>query len=528
MRFFPILLACALALCATAPLTAQHCGVLPEGDDLWAKHYCVHKHQFPVDPDSLLHAPMAIWMVADDDGIAALPWSGLLDAYCSLQSYYDSANVRFFMIGLDSFNNSALYVHGNDPQDYLDVANITAPYDSSGAVNCYMVADPAGACGYYLRRPDNIFINYGCMEGETWAHECGHLFTLPHPFFGWEDINYTYSQPTPQYHYSDWWVWQDTVINGDTVFTNIQQYFDTLAVEVELVDGSNCATAADRVCDTGPDYLSDRWTCNANAQSPTLQKDPDNVDFRSDGRNIMSYSDDACMDGFTPGQIEQMRANIVYQRGPGFAQYPYPGYQPITAVPTQLVPAEGTVLAPGQYTFTWDAVPNATAYVLEVGLSSSPNSISTVYEEVMVRDTFYASQRFFNPLPMNNNYRYFWRVRPFNPEYTCTSFTPITRFGASNAVSVNALPGTAGEVRVFPSPLSAGEPLQVQFDAAASGSMAFALRNMAGQVVRSGIWEVQAGENRFSIVTDALPAGTYALRLSSAGGLFDALLVIPR
>lgn len=509
--------------CST--IAGQHCGVLPEGEDPWTKHYCTHKHLFPVNPDSTLYAPMALWMVADDDGIANLPWSGLLDAYCELQTYYDSANIRFFMIGLDSMNNSALFNHGNDPADYLSVANMTNPNDSSGAVNCYMVADPAGNCGYYLRRTDNLFVNYGCMNGETWAHECGHLFTLPHPFFGWEQVAYNYAQNTPQYQYADWWVWQDTIINGDTLFTAIDQYFDTLAVEVEYLDGHNCATAADRVCDTGPDYLSDRWTCNANGQSPQLMKDPDNMDFRADGTNIMSYSDDNCMEGFTPGQIAQMRANIMFQRAAGFAQYPYPGYQPITGVPTQMTPAEGTLLAPGYFTFTWNSVPNATAYIFEVGLSSQPNAISIVYEETMVEDTFYVAQRFFNGLPLNNNYRYFWRVRPFNPEYTCTNFTPITRFAASNALSVSDLPGLS-DLRAFPSPLSTGEPLQVALFMARGEDVTYSLRSITGQTLRFGGQTLTAGENRFELSTDGLAAGTYILHLHSATGSTNISIVV--
>ena len=78
------------------------------------------------------------------------------------------------------------------------------------------------------------------------------------------------------------------------------------------MDGSNCETAGDNVCDTPADpnlrqgsncetYIVDR-NCN---YTGTLKDQADNL-FAPDVRNIMSYSYDGCRNRFTPEQAARM------------------------------------------------------------------------------------------------------------------------------------------------------------------------------------------------------------------------------
>ena len=113
----------------------------------------------------------------------------------------------------------------------------------------------------------------------------GHNLSIQHPFLGWEGNTFDYSLPTPTEVYYDYTYFQDTLI------------LDTLIIDtafVELMDGSNCTFAADGFCDTPPDYLSNRWQCKPDSQSIILQKDPNGVDFYSDGINFMSYAFNVC------------------------------------------------------------------------------------------------------------------------------------------------------------------------------------------------------------------------------------------
>ena len=76
--------------------------------------------------------------------------------------------------------------------------------------------------------------------------------------------------------------------------------------------GGNCATSGDRVCDTTT-QSNPTWGCsNSNSCGS-----PDNID------NYMDYSDDLCMEKFTPDQGRRMRCTLehyrseLYSAGPG-------------------------------------------------------------------------------------------------------------------------------------------------------------------------------------------------------------------
>lgn len=78
----------------------------------------------------------------------------------------------------------------------------------------------------------------------------------------------------------------------------------------ELVDGSNCTTCGDFVCDTDADpgmsFNVDTTTCTWNGSGTDANGDP----YDPDELNIMSYTQPVCMQYFTNGQGARMR-NII-------------------------------------------------------------------------------------------------------------------------------------------------------------------------------------------------------------------------
>mgnify|MGYP000043822657 FL=1 len=84
----------------------------------------------------------------------------------------------------------------------------------------------------------------------------------------------TFSEPAPE-----------TVLYNYTLFKD-SLILDTLIIDtayVEKVDGSNCEYAADGFCDTPPDYLAYRWTCNqSTGTSFGTMLDPNGESFKSD------------------------------------------------------------------------------------------------------------------------------------------------------------------------------------------------------------------------------------------------------
>lgn len=87
-------------------------------------------------------------------------------------------------------------------------------------------------------------------------------------------------------------------------FLTLAHTFDT-GSGVELVDGSNCATAGDEVCDTPADPGASAITITncANASGKT---DPNGDLYAPPVKNIMSYYGGFCGFEFTPGQFTKM------------------------------------------------------------------------------------------------------------------------------------------------------------------------------------------------------------------------------
>ena len=67
--------------------------------------------------------------------------------------------------------------------------------------------------------------------------------------------------------------------------------------------GGSCSSSGDRVCDTNP-QSSPTWGCS----SANSCSSPDNI------RNYMDYSDDLCMEEFTPQQNRRMRCALEHYR----------------------------------------------------------------------------------------------------------------------------------------------------------------------------------------------------------------------
>ena len=188
---------------------------------------------------------------------------GMLTSNCQLQidnlnSHIEGTGLEFCIAGIlfhDLVDPSVDY-YGPDPT-YGFVPNTMNVY-------CTPYITGISACGYASYPPWNTFVvDNDCMEPgtTTFSHETGHYFGLPHTFEGTEDG----SNP-------------------------------------ECVDGSNCLTAGDYICDTNADDNGgfDYWLCYYNGGGT----DACNGDtYTPNTDNLMSYSWDACVDEFTGNQL---------------------------------------------------------------------------------------------------------------------------------------------------------------------------------------------------------------------------------
>ncbi|MDT0559437.1 T9SS type A sorting domain-containing protein [Ichthyenterobacterium sp. W332] len=225
--------------------------------------------------NATISIPIKAHVIRTNSGTGGLSVSDLNDAIENVNNFYANANMSFYLCdGINYINNSNYYNF-----DSSDESAMTSTHGVNGLINIYFANSAASGgnpvCGYaYLPGgPDTIVMANACtVNGSTLPHEIGHFFGLLH-----------------------------THGPSNSVLTD------------ELVDGSNCSTAGDFICDTPADpKLSGmvngacNYTGNAN--------DANGDDFEPDTSNIMSYSTWACRDYLSPQQYARINATFLTSR----------------------------------------------------------------------------------------------------------------------------------------------------------------------------------------------------------------------
>ena len=249
-----------------------------------------------------------------------------------------------------------------------------------------------------------------------------------------------------------------------------------------------------------------------------IQTDPIGETFRSDGSLFMSYSleNALCSNRFSDEQIAAMRANILTEKaGYLYDQTPEPEILP---GPITILSPQDDAVWPGyqEVAFEWEAVPNATGYIVEVGYV--PN-FAVIADRAIVYSNAYTS----TVLPPNRTL--YWRVKPFNNWYTCLSFSASHTFTTGTVSAVQDLQQT-GRLAVFPNPGIAGAPLQLQLDLPEPLNATLSLSSLSGQLISRVHWSLPAGPQSREISTALLPPGIYLLHLQSEKGYFTEKIVL--
>jgi hypothetical protein len=451
---------------------------------------------------TVLYVPLTLHATAADNGLGRIRYNMLFDAVCRLNADYVGANMKFFWEGdVDVIDSTALHVHSHVNQG----GQMMITHNVPNTVNSYFVSSAANNCGYNLPWGFGVVNAISCSgpNDHTWAHELGHFFKLPHPFMGWEGIAYNPSQPTPTMHSNDAYTHflSEPVWNTDTSI-----YID---FEVETMDGANCLTAADKFCDTKPDYLSSRWPCGADKQSITVQKDPNGVEFKSDGRLFMSYAYDNCQDRFSNDEIARMRyvlqttfANYLYNQSPG-----------TTVANTQVVvsaPAQDDTLSSNGCFIQWNAVENATHYIVEVSrFASFPD----------VKDYLVSNNYVYLP-ELQDDRNYFIRIRAINRYDACTTIGPVRRFYASSLVTgVSPTAQPHQRMHVWPNP--ATDQLHIEWPQQPGAAAHILIYNSMGQIV----WQQTSLQSPHRVSLAGMPQGPYYIVAQTGGRTYPGSFI---
>lgn len=218
-----------------------------------------------------IYIPVRHIIVRKTDGTGGISNTNLQTAMDGLNTAYAVANVQFYECSRAYVNDDTYYDFNTSEE-----AALAAAYEVSNVVNlfhCNTVTNAAGTasyCGYayYPGGADRILMKNSCTtNGSTLIHEFGHYFSVRH----------------------------------------------THNAGNELVNGSNCSTAGDQICDTPADpNLSGKVNVACVYTGTDLDANGDS--YTPQTTNYMSYARKSCRTVFSTGQIARLRYSAINDR----------------------------------------------------------------------------------------------------------------------------------------------------------------------------------------------------------------------
>ena len=215
--------------------------------------------------------PVKIHIIRNSDGSGGITTAEINSAFADLNASFAGSLLEFFICdGVEYIDDSdsARFMKGEE-QQFIETNYVP------GLINLYF-ADYIenefndAICGFSdnVGRNDVVVLKNSCANnGSSLAHEMGHFFSLLH-----------------------------------THGTN------NIAMTTELVDGSNCDTDGDGICDTPADPRLKSSTVDNACHYSGTETDANGDHFSPDTRNIMSYSNKNCRTLFSEQQIARMYA----------------------------------------------------------------------------------------------------------------------------------------------------------------------------------------------------------------------------
>ncbi|MCH2043595.1 MAG: T9SS type A sorting domain-containing protein [Saprospiraceae bacterium] len=451
-----------------------------------------------------INIPITFTNVGDNNGNGYTDMDKIFDVFCALNDGYASMDVHFHMnLPIRFLDNSILY--NNAFSNSVD--GIMAANDIPNTLNAFVgpsINDPAAS--YYTPSADCVFLLNsqidGAGGGKTTRHEVGHFFSLPHTFSGWEgsDVEADYGcDPVPATVSMGW-------------FNLIPENFARTGSD------ANCSTRGDGFCDTEADYYANREPCNMVA----CIQDPLGNTLTPDKTNIMSYFGDDCVDGFSTEQESAVITNITQR---GWTNFTPPTTAELTGTVNLNVPTSVNVVSSNTVTLSWDAMPNATGYYVEVSRSIGGSVIPPFFVQELVY-TGTSVEVDANLFTLNN--QYIIKVRPFNAYYACNGHTGSAIFLASDAVASSVQTTTSNNLsmQLLSNPVRTDE-IQLEIDAEKMYNAQLALYAIDGRVLSSNpAIHIEQGSQTQSINVAGLADGMYVVVLTTEEGVLQQKVML--
>jgi len=454
------------------------------------------KHLAILRSDGSYYVPIKFHSINRNDGGGGIRPNEVVQQMCILNSNFAPYDIQFFLKDQDInyiFNNAAfnnptaatailLSNRDNRAMDVFWAQNTTSGGGGFGVT-----------LGYYSPMQDWIVMrNDQINSGFTLAHEIGHFFSLQHTFLGWE--------PQP---------WDES-IHGNPV---MQVTAPDGIERVELANGSNCGLAADRICDTPPDYnFGFGWQAGGGCGPFDIDvRDRNNDQVIPMQDNYMGYFFNCGSYEFTPTQADVMKADFLSARRNYLRNgFGVPSSGQISESPTPIYPLNG---AKSDYfdevVLQWTAPENATYYVLEVGTLPNLNPGNLIIHEFVSNPEIVLTG-------LEPDRNYFWRVRPLNDLNYCAPRSSVYSFSTSDiSVDVSDFEPTGFEANIVPNPgNSLGKTNVIMTNHFGFQKGTLSIFSIDGRHISSR--EIEIPEGRSSLrLHESLVPGMYFVKINS-------------
>ncbi|MBT4738394.1 MAG: hypothetical protein HOO15_04155, partial [Flavobacteriales bacterium] len=229
-------------------------------------------------PEMIISLPVQHHIVRETNGTGGLDPNDIPIIMGIMNTYYANANISFFDCGTINYIDNSSYYNFNQSQE----SSVCGANDVTDVINIYyfnsVSSGSSSLCGYAYfpggSWKNRIIMNNSCaLNGSTLTHELGHYLSLYHTHQG-----STGSNP-------------------------------------ELVNGTNCTTAGDQLCDTPADPTLSTSTVNSSCQYTGTSTDPNGQTYVPDPTNIMSYSRKSCRTFLSAGQYNRANYSAINDRG---------------------------------------------------------------------------------------------------------------------------------------------------------------------------------------------------------------------
>ncbi len=465
--------------------------------------------------------PITIHRVGDGGGDGKINEEKCYQAICLLNERYALAGVNMFFY-LKQFNEINSETLHTNPRRAGGIINSAKDRSS---LNVFCVGDiinpnnpnaPGTTLGYYAPGVQNDFVvmqNSSMGDsGYTLEHELGHFFTLRHTHYGWEDNSVTPNGSGYDASGNALGVCPDSYPENEKIMiTSIGSSQTPGMTTVELVDGSNCETAGDEICDTPADYgtgfccgcCTMRWTIldrNCDTLAPMLN-------------NIMGYAGSCSTWEFSPDQVVAMETSFDADNRAYLRNDDVVNYEPITADVALVFPIGfEKVEVYDNIELQWEPVPGAEIYYV------------TVEDEIFQTTENSLTVTWLGP----NDPLVTWKVDAFS-KFGGGCFSgagDVFSTGDQETSAVNDI-SFVDDVAIYPNPISKNQNINVSFDSSKAFKADVRIMDITGKTVYTAQnVSFSSGQAQYAIPTNGMNNGIYILELATEEGAITEKLII--